>query len=126
MDNPRSTKVKIGGQEYRMLLSFYATREISRRFGSLQKMADKMANTADFGELAEHLAFLLHLLVEQGEMNHHLLNPDAPARKIPDEESIMMLMAPGDVDDIRGGILGAITKGMRREVESEKENDEGN
>ena len=108
-----------------MLLSFYATREISRRFGSLQKMAEKMASTEDFGELAEHLAFLLHLLVEQGEANFKLMNPDEPKRTIPTENEIMQLLAPGDIDGLRDGILAAIAKGMSREVKNEND-DSGN
>ena len=35
MENERSALIKIGGQEYEMLLTTKATREIAKRYGGL-------------------------------------------------------------------------------------------
>ena len=44
----RSAIVKIGGQEYEMLLTTKATKEIAGRYGGLENLGDKLMKSENF------------------------------------------------------------------------------
>ena len=48
MDNERSAVISIGGQEYEMLLTTKATKEIAKRYGGLSNLGEKLMKTENF------------------------------------------------------------------------------
>jgi hypothetical protein len=42
MDKDRSTAINIGGQEYQLILTTKATKEIAGRYGGLENLGDKL------------------------------------------------------------------------------------
>ena len=48
MDNERSSGISIGGQEYEMLLTTKATKEIAKRYGGLSNLGEKLMKTENF------------------------------------------------------------------------------
>ena len=41
MDNERSAVIKIGDEDYQLILSTRATKEIAKRYGGLDNLGDK-------------------------------------------------------------------------------------
>ena len=48
MDNERSSGISIGDQEYEMLLTTKATKEIAKRYGGLSNLGEKLMKTENF------------------------------------------------------------------------------
>lgn len=42
MDNERSAVIKIGDEDYQLILSTRATKEIAKRYGGLDNLGDKL------------------------------------------------------------------------------------
>ena len=42
--NERSAVISIGGQEYELLLTTRATKQIAKRYGGLEQLGDKLLN----------------------------------------------------------------------------------
>ena len=58
MDRERSTKIKIGENEYSLVLTTKATKEIAARYGGLENLGDKLMKSENF-EMAMRLSGLL-------------------------------------------------------------------
>ena len=48
MDNDRSAFINIGGDEYELILTTKATREIAGRYGGLENLGDKLLKGENF------------------------------------------------------------------------------
>ena len=51
MDNERSAIINIGGDEYELLLTTKATKEIAGRYGGLENLGDKLMKSEEMVEL---------------------------------------------------------------------------
>ena len=52
----RSAMIKIGGQEYELLLTTRATKLIAKRYGGLEELGDKLMKTENFEmEMTEYI-----------------------------------------------------------------------
>lgn len=48
MDNERSSFINIGGEEYELILTTRATKEIAARYGGLENLGDKLLKNKNF------------------------------------------------------------------------------
>ena len=48
MDNERSAKINIGGQEYELILTTKATKEIAGRYVGLENLGEKLLKSENF------------------------------------------------------------------------------
>ena len=60
MANDRSAFIKIGDEEYELLLTTRATKEIAKRYGGLDKLGDKRASLNQWckDKLVEHKEYI--------------------------------------------------------------------
>ncbi len=58
MTNERSAIINVGGTEYELLLTTRATKEISARFGGLEKLGETMMNPDNFDMAAAGVDFV--------------------------------------------------------------------
>ena len=65
MDNERSSGISIGGQEYEMLLTTKATKEIAKRYGGLSNLGEKLMKTENFEMALDEVVWLITLLANQ-------------------------------------------------------------
>jgi hypothetical protein len=61
----RSSMIILGGQEYELVLTMRATREIAKRFGGLESLGAQLFNTANFEMAIEQIVWLITLLANQ-------------------------------------------------------------
>ena len=120
MDNERSAVISIGGQEYEMLLTTKATKEIAKRYGGLSNLGEKLMKTENFEMALDEVVWLITLLANQSVLVHNLQSP-SKKKTLLTEEMVELLTSPFELADYKNAIMEAMYKGTKREVESEEE-----
>ena len=65
MANDRSAFIKIGDEEYELLLTTRATKEIAKRYGGLDKLGDKLLKNEDIETALVEVIWLITILANQ-------------------------------------------------------------
>lgn len=118
MADERSTKINIGGQEYEMLLTTKATKEIAKRYGGLGNLGEKLMKSENFEMALDEIVWLITLLANQSVLVYNLQNQKAK-KELLTEESVELLTSPFELAAYKSAIMDAMYKGTKREVESE-------
>ena len=117
MENERSSVIKIGGEEYEMLLTTRATKEIAKRHGGLENLGEKLMNTENFEQALDEIIWLIVLLCNQPIQIHNLRSEDK--KLLLTAEELELLTVPADLAEYKDAIMAAMTKGTNRIIESE-------
>ena len=118
MINDRASVINIGGEEYTLLLTTRATKEIAGRYGGLENLGDKLMKSENFELAIGEIVWLITLLANQSVLIHNLRNPDM-TRMILTEEMVELLTVPADLATYKSAIMDALLKGTKRNIESE-------
>ena len=114
----RSAVITLGGEDYELVLTTRATKEIAKRYGGLDEMGEKLLSTDDVGASLDEIVWLLVTLANQSRMIHNLKNPKDQIKLVTAEE-IELLTSPADFIDYKGAIMTAMQRGTQRNVLSE-------
>ena len=120
MDMERSANITIGDEEYTLLLTTKATREIAGRYGGLENLGDKLMKSENFEMAIGEIVWLITLLANQSILVHNLKNKD-DKRELLTEEVVELLTTPVDLASYKVAITEALYKGTKRNVESESD-----
>lgn len=115
--NERSAIIKIGGEEYEMLLTTKATKEIAKRYGGLEDPGEKLMNSENFEQALDEIIWLIVLLCNQPIEIYNLKN--AEKKPLLTSEGVELLTVPSDLAEYKDAIMAAMTKGTNRIIESE-------
>lgn len=113
----RAEKVVIGGEEYDLLLTTLATKEIAQKYGGLDKLGDMMQG-GDIIQSLDEVAWLIATLANQPIMIANRKNHEK--RELLTVEDVELMTSPADIGNMRNTIIFAIGKGMKRNVISEE------
>lgn len=116
----RSSKITIGGEEYELVLSTKATKEIAGRYGGLENLGDKLMKSENFEMAIAEIVWLVTLLANQSILIHNIKNKEIP-RPLLTEEEVEILTTPFEFAEYKSAITEALYKGTKRNVESESE-----
>lgn len=117
--NERSASITVNGVEYKLVLTTRATKELAARYGGLEKLGDKLMKSEKFEEVIGEIVWIIVLLANQGIMIHNIKNPKSK-KELLTEEMLELLTSPLDLAEFKDAIMQAITKGTKRNVESEE------
>lgn len=120
MADERSAKIAIGGQDYEMILTTKATKEIAKRYGGLSNLGEKLMKSENFEMALDEVVWLITLLANQSVLVHNLQNP-AKKRDLLTEDAVELLTSPLELSDYKNCIMEAMFKGTKRNIESEDE-----
>lgn len=120
MENERSATIVIGGDEYTLLLTTRATKEIAGRYGGLENLGDKLMKSENFEMAITEIVWLITLLANQSILVHNLKHKDSP-KDLLSEEIVELLTTPFDLADYKAAITEALYKGTKRNIESESD-----
>lgn len=120
MDNERTAVINIGDEEYTLLLTTKATKEIAGRYGGLENLGEKLMKSENFEMAIGEIVWLITLLANQSILVHNLKNKDAP-KELLTEDVVELLTTPVDLAGYKTAITEALYKGTKRNVESEKD-----
>ena len=119
----RSTNINIGGEEFKMLLTTKATKEIGKRYGGLENLGEKLMKTESFELAIDEIVWLITLLANQSIQIHNLRNRE-DKKPLLTEEEVELLTTPFDLAEYKNAIMNSMMKGTKRNVESEASKNE--
>jgi hypothetical protein len=119
MDKDRSTAINIGGQEYQLILTTKATKEIAGRYGGLENLGDKLMKAENFEMALDEIVWLITLLANQSLLIHNLRNPNKK-RQLLTQEEVELLTSPLELATYKNALTEAMFKGTKRNIESEE------
>ena len=114
----RAAIITIGGNEYSLILTTKATKEIAGRYGGLEHLGDKLLKSENFEMAIGEIVWLITLLANQSTLIYNLKNKDNP-KPLLTEEEVEILTAPSELATYKEAITEALYKGTKRNVESE-------
>lgn len=118
MDNERSATIIVGGENYELLLTTKATREIAGRYGGLENLGDKLMKSENFEMAIGEIVWLITILANQSILIHNLRHKDSP-KELLTEDMVELLTSPLELTDYKAAITEALFKGTQRNVISE-------
>ena len=118
MANERSAVITIGGNDYELLLTTKATKEIAGRYGGLENLGDKLMKSENFEMAITEIVWLITLLANQSILIHNLTHKDEQ-KELLTEEAVELLTTPLDLAQFKTAISEALFKGTKRNVVSE-------
>jgi len=119
MNNDRSSTIKIGHEEYQLILTTKATKEIAKRYGGLENLGEKLMKAENFEMALDEIVWLITLLANQSVLIHNLQNKDEK-KELLKEEDVELLTSPLELSTYKEAIIEAMFKGTKRYVESEE------
>jgi len=119
MDDDRTALININGEEYRLVLTTKATKEIGKRYGGLEKLGEKLMKPENFELAIDEIVWLITLLANQGIMIHNIRHMD-DKKELLTEEYLELLTSPFELSTYKNAILDAMFRGTKRTVESEE------
>ena len=109
---------RIGGEEYTLLLTTKATKEIAGRYGGLENLGEKLMKSENLEMAIGEIVWLITLLANQSILGFNLKNKENP-KELLTEEMVELLTAPADLAGYKTAITEALYKGTKRNIESE-------
>ena len=118
MIDERKAVINVGGEDYELLLTTKATKEIAGRYGGLENLGDHLMKSENFEMAIGEIVWLISLLANQSILVHNLKHKDSP-KELLTEEMVELLTVPADLATYKSAIMEALLKGTKRNVESE-------
>ena len=113
----RSATITIGGQDFELLLTTRATKEIAARYGGLENLGEKLMKSENFEMALDEIVWLITLLANQPILIHNLRDP-ADKRELLTTDVVELLTSPYDLAAYKNAIMEAMSKGTKRNIES--------
>ena len=118
MVTERSANITIGGEDYELILTTKATKEIAGRYGGLENLGEKLMKSENFEMAIGEIVWLITLLANQSILIHNLKHKDSQ-RELLTEVLVELLTTPLDLAGYKVAITEALYKGTKRNVVSE-------
>lgn len=118
MDNERSSIIKVGGEEYRLILTTKATKEIAKRYGGLENLGSKLMKSENFEMALDEIVWLITLLANQSVLIDNRMNNEK--KPLLTEDDVELLTSPLELATYKEAITEAMFKGTKRYIESEE------
>ena len=118
MTDDRKATITIGGQDYDLILTTKATKEIAGRYGGLSNLGEKMMNTENFEMAISEIIWLITLLANQAILIYNVRHKDEP-KPLLTEDEVELLTVPYELAEYRTAITEALQRGTQRNVQSE-------
>lgn len=118
MSTERTAVITVGGEEYTLILTTRATKEIAGRYGGLENLGNKLLKSENFELAIGEIVWLITVLANQSILIHNLTHKDEP-KELLTEEKVELLTTPFDLATYKAAITEALYKGTKRNIESE-------
>lgn len=118
MDTERTATITIGGEEYSLVLTTRATKQITSRYGGLDNLGDKLMKSENFEMAIDEVVWLITLLANQSLLIHNLRHKE-DKKDLLTVEDVELLTTPVDLASYKDAITEALQKGTKRNVVSE-------
>ena len=117
MADERSSVITIGGNEYELLLTTKATKEIAKKYGGLSNLGDKLVKSENYEDAIGEIVWLIVTLANQPILIFNYKNK-GNEKPLLTEDEVELLTTPQDIANFKDAITEAILKGTKRNIES--------
>ena len=114
----RAANITVGGEEYQLLLTTRATKEIAGRYGGLENLGTKLMKSENFEMALDEIIWLIVLLANQSILVYNLRHREEP-RPLLMAEEVELLTSPLELATYKDAIMEAMYRGTKRHIESE-------
>lgn len=118
MENERNAVIRIGDENYELILTTRATKAIAARYGGLENLGERLMKSENFEMALDEIVWLLTLLANQSILIYNLKHKDAP-KDLLTEEEVELLTSPLELASYKDAITEAMFKGTARTIVSE-------
>ena len=115
----RGSIIKIGENDYELILTTRATKEIAKRYGGLENLGDRLMKSENFEMALDEIIWLITLLANQSVMIYNLKNPNSK-KPLLCEDEVELLTSPFDLAEYKNAIMDSMQKGTKRNIESKQ------
>lgn len=115
----RGSIIKIGENDYELILTTRATKEIAKRYGGLENLGDRLMKSENFEMALDEIIWLITLLANQSVMIYNLKNPNSK-KPLLCEDEVELLTSPFDLAEYKNAIMDSMQKGTKRNIESDQ------
>jgi len=119
----RIVNIEIAGTQYPLNFSIKAAKEVTKRYGALEKVADVFEKKTE-DELFDELMFLLALLLDQGARYKEIVNGEKVRTFTADE--LEVVMGSMDCIDLKSTLMSAMAAGSEQSIKLEESETEKN
>lgn len=116
-------EVEIRGKKFPLCLTVAALDKINEKCGGLKHLSAWLNGSDDITIVAANTAWLLGVLVTEGEENRLMearFSGDRVDRKaVPDSEALSHLLTPGSAIKYRVPVMEAVNESLRQDIEAE-------
>lgn len=116
----RESIIKIGENDYELILTTRATKEIAKRYGGLENLGNRLMKSENFEMALDEIIWLITLLANQSVMIYNLKNPNSK-KPLLCENEVELLTSPFDLAEYKNAIMDSMHKGTKRNIESESD-----
>lgn len=116
----RGSIIKIGENDYELILTTRATKKIAKRYGGLENLGDRLMKSENFEMALDEIIWLITLLADQSVMIYNLENPNSK-KPLLCEDEVELLTSPFDLAEYKNAIMDSMHKGTKRNIESESD-----
>ena len=112
MEEERSAIIKVGDEEYELILTTKATKAIAGRYGGLENLGDRLMKAENFESALDEMIYLITLLANQSILIFNLKHKDAP-KDLLTEEELELLTSPLELASYKEAITECMFKGRK-------------
>lgn len=120
MNNERSAMINISGQDYELILTTKATKEIAGRYGGLENLGEKLLKSENFEMALDEIVWLITLMANQSLLVHNLKHPE-DQKTLLTQEAVELLTSPLELASYKEALTEAMFKGTKRNIISEED-----
>lgn len=117
MSEERSAKISLGGDEYELILTTKATKEIASHYGGLDNLGEKLLKSENFELALDEIIWLITLLANQSIKIYNLKNKEKKDELT--TEYVELMTSTLQLAGYKSAITEAMFKGTARNIESE-------
>ncbi|SJZ93524.1 hypothetical protein SAMN02745116_01877 [Pilibacter termitis] len=117
MIEERTSTIQLGEEEFDLILTTKATKEIAAHYDGLDHLGDKLLKSENFELALDEIVWLITLLANQSIKIHNLKHKEK--REELTTEYVELLTSPLDLANYKEAITEAMFKGTNRVIESE-------
>lgn len=124
----RGNTIEIGGRVYPARFGIAASKAIQEKFGSLEKMADKLSGGGDLIEMLNDVSFVLLAVINQGCSYKNLFEKDIPKDDVytvdgkcvpPTQEELDIALDFDNMQEVMGKVFELVNGATKRTVKAE-------
>lgn len=128
----RKVTVNIGGQEYTLVMTVEALRQLTERCGGMDKLTAFLLGKGADGKIDAaativNTGYALGILIQEGE-EYRLMEAACygsvdtkPRRRVPGPDELKHFLTPGNIRRYQKPVMDAVQASMEQEVEAEPE-----